>query len=132
MRHSLIYNYLREPGVLMLQNANKHPYSKHLITSSKGTIFYWNSHKKTIKKFGKAPIFNKRLGRFGNNSYLCTARTRQASQRCSNVRVVFHYPRVSRLTNNSQRRELFTNLNSLSRYFSVYCDGTSEYRSYLL
>jgi len=88
MRHSLIYNYLREPGVLMLQNANKHPCSKHLITSSKGTIFYWNSHKKTIKKFGKAPIFNKRLGRFGNNSYLCTARTRQASQRCSNVRVV--------------------------------------------
>ena len=79
MRHSLIYNYLREHAVLMLQNAYKHPCSKHLITIGKGTIFYRNSHKNTNKKFGKDPIFNRKLVRFGNNSYLCIARTRQAS-----------------------------------------------------
>ena len=28
---------------------------------------------------------------FGNNSYLCIARTRQASPRCSNVRVVLYF-----------------------------------------
>ena len=61
MRHSLIYNYLRELGVKMLQNADKHPCSKHLITSGKGTIFYRNSHKNTNKKFGKDPIFNRKL-----------------------------------------------------------------------
>ena len=53
MRHSLIYNYLREPGVSMSQNAYKHPYSKHLITIGKGTIFYRNSHKKTNKNASK-------------------------------------------------------------------------------
>ena len=37
------------------------------------------------------PFFNKRLGRFGNKSYLCTTRTRQASPRCSNVRVVLYF-----------------------------------------
>ena len=88
MRHSLIYNYLREPGVSMSQNAYKHPCSKHLITVGKGTHFFPNWDKKTDKKFGITPIFNKRFGRFGKNSYLCTARTRQASPRCSNVRVV--------------------------------------------
>ena len=91
MRHSLIYNYLREPGVSMSQNADKHPCSKHLTTVDKGTIFYWNCHKKTNKKFGKVPIFNRKLVWFGNNSYLCIARTRQASPRCSNVRVVLYF-----------------------------------------
>ena len=88
MRHSLIYNYLREPGVSMSQNVYKHRCSKHLITIGKGTHFFSNWDKKTDKKFGTTPIFNKRFGRFGKNSYLCTTRTRQASQRCSNVRVV--------------------------------------------
>ncbi len=93
------YNYLREPGVSMSQNVYKHPCSKHLTTIGKGTIFYRNSHKKTNKKFGTTLIFNKRLGEFRNNLYLCTTRTRQASpldlgrlpkqERCSNVRVVF-------------------------------------------
>ena len=79
MRHSLIYNYLREPGVSMLQNAYKHPCSKHLTTVGKDTHFFSNKDKKTNKKFGKDPIFNRKLVRFGNNSYLCFARTRQAS-----------------------------------------------------
>ena len=62
MRHSLIYNYLREPGVSMSQNAYKHQCSKHLITVDKGTIFYRNSHKKIYKKFGTTPILTKGLG----------------------------------------------------------------------
>ena len=88
MRHSLIYNYLREPGVSMLQNAYKHPCSKHLITVGKGTHFFPNRDKKTDKKFGITPFFNKRFGRSGKNSYLCTTRTRQASSQCLNRRVV--------------------------------------------
>ena len=56
MRHSLIYNYLRELGVKMLQNAYKHPCSKHLTTVGKGTIFYRNSHKKIIKKHRVMPF----------------------------------------------------------------------------
>ena len=59
MRHSLIYNYLREPGVSMLQNAYKHPCSKHLTTVGKDTHFFSNKDKKTNKKFGTIPIFNK-------------------------------------------------------------------------
>ena len=59
MRHSLIYNYLRELGVKMLQNAYKHPCSKHLTTVGKGTHFFSNRDKKTNKKFGITPIFNK-------------------------------------------------------------------------
>ena len=47
MRHSLIYNYLREPGVKMSQNADKHPCSKHPITIGKGTHFFQNRDKKT-------------------------------------------------------------------------------------
>ena len=47
MRHSLIYNYLRELGVKMLQNAYKHPCSKHLTTNGKGTHFFQNRDKKT-------------------------------------------------------------------------------------
>ena len=47
MRHSLIYNYLREHAVLMLQNAYKHPCSKHLTTNGKGTYFFQNRDKKT-------------------------------------------------------------------------------------
>ena len=62
MRHSLIYNYLRELGVKMLQNAYKHPCSKHLTTSSKGTIFYRNSHKKTNKSLEKVQFLTKGLG----------------------------------------------------------------------
>jgi hypothetical protein len=47
MRHSLIYNYLRELGVKMLQNAYKHPCSKHLTTNGKGIHFFQNRDKKT-------------------------------------------------------------------------------------
>lgn len=47
MRHSLLYNYLRELGVKMLQNAYKHPCSKHLTTNGKGTHFFQNRDKKT-------------------------------------------------------------------------------------
>jgi hypothetical protein len=47
IRHSLIYNYLREHAVLMLQNAYKHPCSKHLTTNGKGTHFFQNRDKKT-------------------------------------------------------------------------------------
>jgi len=47
MRHPLIYNYLRELGVKMLQNAYKHPCSKHLTTNGKGTHFFQNRDKKT-------------------------------------------------------------------------------------
>ena len=91
MRHSLIYNYLREPGVSMSQNAYKHPCSKHLTTVGKGTHFFSNRDKKTDKKFGITPFFYIFLGRFGNNSYLSTTSTRQASQGCSNVRVVLFF-----------------------------------------
>ncbi len=59
MRHSLIYNYLREPGVSMLQNAYKHPCSKHLITVGKGTHFFSNRDKKTDINASKGEIFNK-------------------------------------------------------------------------
>ena len=47
MRYSLIYNYLRELGVKMLQNAYKHPCSKHLTTNGKGTHFFQKRDKKT-------------------------------------------------------------------------------------
>ena len=62
MRNSLIYNYLRELGVKMLQNAYKHPCSKHPTTCRKGTIFYLNSHKKTNKKHRRSlKVLKKRL-----------------------------------------------------------------------
>jgi len=59
MRHSLIYNYLREPGVSMLQNAYKHPCSKHLTTVGKGTHFFPNWDNKTHKKLDTTLLFNK-------------------------------------------------------------------------
>ena len=61
MRHSLIYNYLRELGVSMSQNDYKHPCSKHLITSGKGTNFYRNSHKKTNKSLEKIQFLTESL-----------------------------------------------------------------------
>ncbi len=64
MRHSLIYNYLREHAVLMLQNAYKHPCSKHLITIGKGTHFFSNKDKKTNKNTSKGEIFNKSVPHF--------------------------------------------------------------------
>ena len=64
MRHSLIYNYLREPGVSMSQNAYKHPCSKHLITIGKGTHFFPNRDKKTDKNASKREIFNKSVPHF--------------------------------------------------------------------
>ena len=59
MRHSLIYNNLRELGVSMLQNDYKHPCSKHLITVGKGTHFFSNRDKKTDINASKGEIFNK-------------------------------------------------------------------------
>ena len=61
MRHSLIYNYLRELGVKMLQNAYKHPCSKHLTTSRKGTIFYETAIRKLIKSLEKFQFLTESL-----------------------------------------------------------------------
>ena len=53
-------------------------------------MLLWRCEEKPIK-FGITPFFNKRFGRSGKNSYLCTTRTRQASSQCLNRRVVFLY-----------------------------------------
>ena len=62
MRHSLIYNYLREPGVSMSQDAYKHPCSKHLTTIGKGTHFFPNRDKKTDKNWKQRYFLTKGLG----------------------------------------------------------------------
>lgn len=65
MRHSLIYNYLREHAVLMLQNAYKHPCSKHLTTNGKGTHFFQNRDKKTNINASEQSISLKKASNFG-------------------------------------------------------------------
>ena len=68
MRHSLIYNYLRELGVKMLQNAYKHPCSKHLTTNGKGTHFFQNRDKKTNINASEQSISLKKASNFGQKS----------------------------------------------------------------
>ena len=76
-------------------------------------------------------IFQKKLGNIKNSCYLCTTRTRKASQRCSNVRVVFFY---IRMTNRIQFHKPYTspqNLVSLLQSRGLVIIDTARAERYL-
>ena len=78
----------------------EHPFHQKYLSQTKSTAISWNGDGTTtteynhllttaMAKVGFYVVFLANVSIINDYSYFCSTRTRQASQRCSNVRVVF-------------------------------------------